>query len=1093
VRFTRARCSNLNQAVEMRSMSDTPFRARLLGRLVRLLVIIGIWTLALARSSSAQTGTTGAVAGKLLNQEGAIVAGAQVTARSTETGLTRSAVSTAAGTYIVRHLPPGIYNVAVSSIGYRAEELKGLRVQLGQTTGADVRMLTEAVAIQGIVVDANRQTVDVRDGSVRQLVTQEEVEALPALGRNFTDFIALSGLVAPSPETTTGGQFTIAGQRPSQTNLRIDGADANNSFFGENRGGSRVPFTFSLESIREFQIITNGFDVELGNYAAGVVNVVTRGGTNNFEGNIYSNLRNQTLAREDFNGNAVSDYRVNQFAGRFSGPIVRDRAFFLISADGQIRREPQEPLTQQSFLDQETPDQVGFTEFARFLEILENRYGITNAGSGYQPFKTSADQITLFGRLDWLASPSHRLSIRHNFAHFVNDNLGGGGSTGLSGAETLKSSSHSFVTELQSSLGPNTFNSARIQLATESRPRDGKEVRPRLTVRDLGDSDRDVQYGGTSFALQNRMIEDKVELHNTLIHTVRDHTFKVGGTGIFTHITNQFIANGAGVYEFATLDDFENFQPARYTRNQRADGQLPLAEFNVAEWGLYLQDEWQVSPRLTATLGLRYDQQVFADRPDQVAEVERDFGVASTNAPVDRDNMSPRLALAWDARGDGSAVLRAGAGYFYGRLPYVLGGNVEQTVQPILSLTCDGLPTEADAPPSPSGYANWARDGSDNPFACAQSGQLTGLPTYNLWKENFDFPETLKANIGYEQMIGSRTRASVDFLYTSSKKLYTVRDINLLPPQFTLAGEGGRRVFIAEASYNPRNPAGEARRANRGYSNIFVNYNDGAARAYSATAELSHQLGRRTSLRASYTYTSAYDNSSYTCCTASEGFNNPSAGALGEVGSPGDTDGAWGPSDHMRNHTIVFSGLTALPLGFRVSAMWRLQSGRPWGPSVGGSLNADGRSGRDRPFIFAPEDLPLAATDPAQQQTQRALYASYLADNPCVGDYVGQIIPRNSCRQPWFNRLDMKITREFRSISDQHFDFEVDLFNVLNGIEADWGHYESVNNSRLLTANRYDQPTGRVLYDVPTGFGGTRGSSLLLQFQAQIGFRYRLR
>jgi hypothetical protein len=161
---------------------------------------------------------------------------------------------------------------------------------------------------------------------------------------------------------------------------------------------------------------------------------------------------------------------------------------------------------------------------------------------------------------------------------------------------------------------------------------------------------------------------------------------------------------------------------------------------------------------------------------------------------------------------------------------------------------------------------------------------------------------------------------------------------------------------------------------------------------------------------------------------------------------------------------------------------------------VGGNLSGDGRSGRDRPFIFSPDELPLAATDPAQQQEQRARYAGYLEDNACVGEHVGEIIPRNTCRQPWFNRLDLKLTRGFQSFNNQRLEVEVDLFNVLNGLDHHWGMYKSVggNQARLLTANRYDRTTRRVLYDVPTGFGEKNGSGLLLQFQAQIGIRYRL-
>ena len=170
--------------------------------------------------------------------------------------------------------------------------------------------------LTGVEVTANARAIDVADAGVKQTVSQEEIAELPALGRDFTDFISLSGLVSPAPEVTTGGQFSIAGQRPSQTSIQIDGVDANNAFFGENRGGSRIPFAFSLESIREFQIITNGFDVEFGAYSGGIVNIVTQGGTNDFRGTLYGNYRGQALTTDDFDGNPPNNFSVQQYAGR---------------------------------------------------------------------------------------------------------------------------------------------------------------------------------------------------------------------------------------------------------------------------------------------------------------------------------------------------------------------------------------------------------------------------------------------------------------------------------------------------------------------------------------------------------------------------------------------------------------------------------------------------------------------------------------------------------------------------------------------------------------------------------------------------------
>jgi hypothetical protein len=1065
--------------------------------------LILLCCLLLPAAAAAQTAaTTGQIIGRVANAEtGAPVPSASVVVVNRETGLQRGTLTRANGTYTILLLPPGSYDVTVQILGFATTRVENVRVALGQTANVNFELQVAAVALEGVEVRA-AEAIDVRGAAVSQTVGQSEIEELPALGRDFTDFVNLSGLVSPSPETTTGGQFAIGGQRPSQTNLQIDGVDANNSFFGENRGGSRQPFTFSLESIREFQIITNGYDVEFGNYSGGVVNVITRGGTNTMEGTVYGNYRGAALTGPYFRPIVVrqdtirrpEDYEVSQWAARLSGPIIQDRLFYLVSVDGQRRREPQVPIMAEAF---QQEDPATFQAMNRYFDVLETRYGVPNAREGYQPFQTSNDVITLFGRVDWNLNQNHRLSLRHNYANYTNANEWNPNFDflyGISRAEELTSLSNSFVTELQSVLGPATSNVLRMQLSSEGRPRMGNDLRPELQV-NLG-TGQSIRYGGTFAAFQNNMEERKFQVVNNLTHMLGNHVFKVGANVIGTNILNQFILNGSGVYAFASLEDFENMRPRSYTRFQRADGEVPEADFNVYEWSLYGQGELQLTPRLTTTLGLRYDQQAFVDRPGRVIEVEQAFGLETGIAPIDRNNFSPRLSLAYDLRGDGASVLRAGAGYFYGRVPYVLGGNVAQTETPVLQLICTGsaLDGDPDAPPSPAGYGQWSLRGDDNPINCAGAGDLRGIPTYTFWNQNFEYPETFKASLGYEQLLGRASRLGVDLTFSNSVKLYTVRDINMRGPQFTIPGEGGRRVFVPPSQFNPALGATQ-QRLNTEFGNVFVNYNDGREQAFSVNLEGAHRFTERSGVRGSYTFTRSYDNSSYSCCTANAGFSNPNVGIYGpnDIGGFGETDKAWGPSSHVRNHTFILAGNSLLPWRIQLSGFWRLQSGRPWTAEQGGDLNADGLRFNDRPFVFAPENLPLAATGAAAEE-QRERYAGFLADNPCVGDHVGSIVPRNSCRQPWFNRLDMRLSRRIQTVGTQGLELQLDIFNVLNLLNNDWGQYMGVFGARrnLMAPVQYDAANNRILYQVPIGFGevDTVGTGLLLQWQLQAAVKY---
>ena len=1013
----------------------------------------------------------------------------------------------------------------VRLIGYQAQRAERVQVSIGSSTPLNLTLASAAVQIEALVVTGEEQQIDVQEGGVRQLVTQEQIEDLPSLGRDFTDFINLSGLVAPDPGETTGGQFSIGGQRPSQTSIRIDGADANNAFFGENRGGSRLPFTFSLGSIREFQIITNGFDVEYGRYNGGIINAVTRSGTNEFEGTVFANFRGDYLTSSPFiddpnDPEITKDYSVQQFGGRISGPISRDKAFFMLSVDGQRRREPQLPLTQSRFAPGgPDEDPVVYDEITRYFGIIENNYGVADPSSGYKQFNTTADQIALLGRVDWNLGEKHRLSARYNYQNFQNDNEWNGNfdfDYGLSRAELLEVVSHSFVSELQSVLSPTTFNVLRFQFASEHRPRQGKDLRPTLTV-NLSNGQQ-IRYGGTFASYNNNLEEARFGLTNDFTKVMGAHTIKIGGDVTYTNTLNEFQNfgsqfQGAGEFLFAGLDDFEVFRPSSYFRPIQEGGGIPTSDFNTLEWALYAQDSWDLSSKLNVTVGLRYDYQAFLESPTPVVDVERAFNWRTGYSPKDTDNLSPRVMFAFDPNADGRMVIRAGAGYFYGLVPNVVAGNVLQTERPLQEVICNGsvLDGDPDAPPSPANYGSWGVDGFDNPSTCADAG-AGGVPTYTLWSDGFEYPETFKANLGFERLLSRNTRFSLDLLYSQSWNLYTVRNLNLRDAQFVLAAEGDRRVFTPADQFNPTGSNSTGSRRNLDYGDVLVNYSDGRARSFIATAELSHNFGRSLTTSLSYTFTRAFDNSNYSCCTAGGGYADPTTGVYGpnEIGDFGDSDRAWGRSDFSRDHAFVGQVIWQLPWNMRVSAFWKSQSGRPWTVVGNDDLNGDGLTGNDRIFIYSPENLPLSSTGTAADD-ERAAYAQLLADNPCIGDYEGQLIERNTCSYPWYHQFDVSIAQRLNTFGRQRLELQVDFFNVLNGFSqlfcdknaADYdptggicglGRVTGVfgSNRELLNPRGFDPATEEIQYSVNTNFGqeDLLGSNLILQFQAQFSVRY---
>jgi hypothetical protein len=891
------------------------------------------------------------------------------------------------------------------------------------------------------------------------------------------------------------------------------------------------------------------------------VNVVTRSGTNDFEGSVYGNFRGDALTGRGFLDEPVADYEVQQFAGRVSGPIIRDNAFFLVSADVQRRREPQlpvrptmyeagnergleevitDPLTGDTIEILQFDDSVSIAELDRFHQILEDVYGVENPATGYNTFSTTNDVLSLFGRVDWNISDAHRLSVRHNFTTFTNDNEFDPNFDdyyGISRSETLEDHSHSFVTELSSVLSQNMFNVFRFQYATEERPRNGSELRPAL-ITTLSNGDL-IAYGGTFVSYHNDLNESKFQLIDNFTRVFGEHTVKLGGMGLFTNAENSFLPalagacgrgnQGAGVFCFDDLDAFEAGIAESYQFNVQRDapGEVPLSEVGLSEVAFYIQDEFRATPQLTITAGLRHDRQWFDENPGRILDIERAFGFPSSTAPTDNNNISPRLQVAYDLNGDGSSVVRAGAGYFFGRVPLVLGGNVLGSQRVVLGLDCTGdvggdpgNPIEGDAPPDPRDYGSWGSDGLNNPTGCAEGGSLAGTPSYTIWHEDFEYPESFKANLGYEGFVGPATKVSVDLIYSRGTNMFTVRNLNLQDAQFTLTNEDGRRIYSARGVFGPAAANTLGSRVYTDMGDIFVNYNDGRSTSTSATFEAQHNFSDRLRVSGSYSFTRAFDNASLFCCTSISNFTDPMIGAFGpnELGTFGDEERGWGPSDFSRDHAFVFSGSTELPFDFELAAFWRLQSGRPFTPEVSGDINGDGVRFNDRPFVYAVADLPLTAADGSVEEfEQRQLYATHLANNECVADHVGEIIPRNSCRTPWLNLLDMRVTKFFEAFGDHRAEIQLDLFNVMNGLgnllcsddefsddpsdgPCGWGRVTTITgaNRNILVANSFDAgdpldpDDDTIVYQVSDDFGTETvvGTGLLLQFQAQIGFKY---
>lgn len=1074
-------------------------------RRLRLSSLAVMLTLGAAAPAAAQQLTTGSIRGRVVS-EGQPVELAEVTAVNQERGVTFRATTGTDGRYEFVALPVGPYTVTVRRIGFRPVERRDVAVHLGETVQINFTLTPAAAELEAIDVTAEAQPlIDSDQSGYVDLVNARQVEAIPVNGRNFADLVALSPSVQLDVGDGSGGNLSLGGGRRGATLIQIDGAGATGTFFGgEARGSDRIPFAYSIESVREFQVVTNAYDVEYGFFSGGLINAVTKSGTNQLQGSLFGFFRDDAFTGNDFFGFEPTEFKSRQIGGTLSGPLVRDRLHFFLAVERQDRDEPVFGVPAPGSAPDPSSD-VHPDSIARFLDILQSEYGVEDRAGR---FTQNQDEWSVFARLDWQLSDRHRLTLRHNYTDLnqQGDRISRN-ETFLNGGVFLNTG-NSTVANLTSVLGPTVTNDFRAQLAFEPRPREANTLVPELEVDIRSDFGTETTFTDVECCndpvLPNNLEETTFELANNVHIRAGSHSLKIGGQFNYFDYENFFFFQQQGQFEFDDLDDFENGRWSRFERNlpnPGPDGQFftdddaaPLALYQTMEYSFYAQDSWDVTDRLNVLLGARFDITRFPDAaPLNDDLLASDLGLRSDVKPSD-ENISPRFGITYKLDDQGSTVLRGGAGLFYGRFPSVLYSNsllntglTGGIINCFFDASLDPKQVVRDyaasiTPDNPQG------DRTIIPTECPGGG-FAFTPRVNVFDPTFELPQTVKANVGIAHALTGALKLELDFVYGRTTDNFYVEERNLLDEQFRADIED-RPVFA---------PLGDMRSSGRfsfasnrvdpSFDQVLSHVSTAEGRNYQVSFELSQRWNGRFAWQFGYTYSNSKDNSSYSCCISSTAlFETPTAGDPNFLGEPGDElTGSWGPSDFDRRHTFVASGQVALPLGFEVAGIWRLTSGRPWTPTIGDDANADGFRGNDRAYI----GTDLVFETPEDEQ----LMAGFIAEHECLAEQQGRIASRNSCRQPWFNRLDLRLRKTFGLAGTHRVELVGDFFNVLNLINDEWGRNVGVagGNQTLLFIEGFDAGTQAFTYAVNDSFGQESDLTPFRtdQFQMQLGARYR--
>ena len=1012
------------------------------------LVLVMTWAL----PGYGQNVTTGAITGVIRDTQGGVLPGVTVVATHEPTGTTYETVTGGDGTFNLLNVRVGgPYSVRASLGGFRDEQRSDLQVSLGQATSLNLTLqlqtLTETVLV---TADASALFSPTTMGTAAN-IDQEALELLPTISRSLQDFARTNPFFVQSAVNANPSGLSVAGRSPRYNNLQIDGA-VNNDVFAIGEQGIPGSFTntepISLDAIQELQLVVSPYDVRQGSFSGGGINAITRSGTNEFHGTAYYLFRNESLVGDGIDDRPIATFGDKQFGASIGGPIAANRAFFFGNYELGRRSTPSGWSVSGS------GQQFGHEEeVARVLAIARDRYGYDPGSTG--EFIRGNDNDKVFVRGD-VNLGNHQLTARHNFIDSFND-IGTPSSTRFIFPDhfyRFHSQQNSTVGQLNSRFGA-SYNEFRITFQRIRERRATTTIFPQVNVQLAGGDD--LRFGNDQFSGANELDQDIIEINDDFTIVRGGHQITIGTHNELFDFRNVFIRDIYGTYDFISIDAFEQGLARTYNLSYSAtsDPRQPAA-FAAYQLGFYAGDLWRVAPRLSLTFGLRVDKPIFPDTPSANPLVEQLYGV-STNVVPKTHTWSPRAGFNYDlGSGNLQQQVRGGFGLFGGRTPYVwLSNQYTSTGNEFVRLGATNVQFSPDPNNQPRNLGTASRN------------------EINTLDPDYDFPQTLRGNLGYDRSIGwQRLVVGAELLFSNTVKDIDYKNLNLVA---TSTLPDGRPRF---AVLNP--VLGDV---------VFLT-NTTQGSSWSTAFKLERPFQGGWFANASYLYGRTKSVNDGGSSQARSNWVNQQ-----NQGDPNDVP--LGISNFDPGHRISLSG--AYTFDFRrarltVSAYYNGQSGRPYSYVFSNDANNDGiglpaNNTNDLLYIPAsPDDVIVQSGDYAQ-------LATFLEAGEC--DLTpGTIMDRNTCRAPWTNTLDFRTAVDV-PIGGLDAEVMFDVLNLLNLFNSERGQIEYALFNGLIPVrfNGVDTATGKMIYSLNSvtrpGSARFQRDDLRSRWQGQLGLRLR--
>lgn len=1060
---------------------------------------------ALAAAPAFAQSTSAGVGGQVLSNAGQPVIGAEVVITHNESGTVSRATTDASGRYNARGLRVGgPYTITITKPGEGTKTEEGVYLNLNQVNTVNASLTGDVATLEGVTayaVAGGSEIFSANKMGTGTNLNRDMIEAMPSANRNIQDYMRLDPRI--SQVSKADGAISAGGQNTRYNAIRIDGIGASDPFGLESNGLPTERQPVSMDAIEEINIDLANYDTTISGGTGAVVNAVTKSGTNEFHGTVYYTYRDKDMVRDrlegdkqDFNGfDKESTYGMT-----LGGPIVKDRLFFFTNYEKYERTAPGVSLA-------DTPYGSGAITDANIAAVQQKLLGLGYdvGGLAAPDSKTEIEEYAI--KLDWNINDNHRAALRYNKMEQSVMRFPGIANNTLSLSNYWYAQPKAYETwmgELFSNWSDNFTTEFKVSHKDYSAIRVPGVNMPQIRIN--GFANDSALLVGTEQNTHTNIVESKeLSAFGAGTWYVGDHTLKFGFDYSDNDLNNFYGRNLNGAYTYSTLNDFLSGRaPSNYIVRDPRDGVRSnvAAAFTLKNTGLFVQDTWAVNYNLSLMAGVRIDMPDFDDQRLYNARIEAEYGYNNTNL-VDDKLVQPRVGFNYTFDSDRPTQLRGGVGLFGGAAPNVwLAGAYQNTGFNYVEYNPRGAANLGQVQFTPDGL---------NPY----------IPTSGAGRQNLDLiepgtklPSVWKANLAFDhELPWYGITASAELLLTKvNDGLYFERlDLTNGTSGPTAYAPDGRAVYWNPAGFNPANGYtdnngrfqgitdgrnGVSNRATRpGWvGDVMLLRNTDKGRGAQATFALSKPMTDSWAWSLGYTYTEATEVSPL---ASSQNTSNWSGTLINNVNENVAYDSRYAIKDRVTG-TLEFKHNFFGDYATRFGMFYEGRSGRPFSYIYYNDVNGDAASTNDLFYVPNGYGDVLWTGGAAMEKS----FFDWLAQNPELAAYQGQIAPANGFRSSWVNNFDVRISQELPGFFKGHkSEIALDIMNVGNLLNKDWGlieDYGFYSTRRVANYAGIDPVTGKYVYHFTRADNEAvqennqdKGNTAVSRWSMMLSFKYK--